>query len=229
VAGDVKGAERLAQRIVDEIADEDWPVGTILGTEPELTSRYGVSRNTFREAVRILEHLGAARMREGRSGGLAVTAPRSGAVTHAAAIFLRYEGVGVHELYEARATLEAEIVELAIARMDASGERRVENAIAQERENDSRTGPHHTRALHMTLADIAGNRPLALFLDTLISLSDEYSRPEITRGDADLDAAVDASHRAHAAIAKAVLARDVATARRRMRAHLVAVDRWMPA
>ena len=75
VAGDVKGAERLAQRIVDEIADEDWPVGTILGTEPELTSRYGVSRNTFREAVRILEHLGAARMREGRGGGLAVTAP----------------------------------------------------------------------------------------------------------------------------------------------------------
>ncbi len=81
----------------------------------------------------------------------------------------------------------------------------------------------------MTLADIAGNRPLALFLDTLISLSDEYSRPEITRDDAVLDAAVDASHRAHAAIAKAMLARDVATARRRMRAHLVAVDRWMPA
>ena len=168
-------------------------------------------------------------MRGGRGGGLAVTAPRSGAVTHAAAIYLRYEGVGVHELYEARATLEAEIVELAVARMDAAGERRLQDAIAQERERDGCAGPHHTRALHMTLADIAGNRPLALFLDTLISLSDEYSRPEITRHDAELEAAVEASHRAHAAIVKAVLARESATARRRMRAHLAAVDRWMPA
>jgi DNA-binding FadR family transcriptional regulator len=227
VAGDVKGAERLAQRVVDDIAAEGWPVGTILGTEPALVARYGVSRNTFREAVRLLEHLGVARMREGRSGGLAVTEPRPDAVTHAAAIYLRYAGVGVGELYQARSTLEAEIVGLAAARLDADGERRLHEAIAHERETDA-SGPHHTRALHMTLADIAGNRPLALFLDTLISLSDEYSRPEISKRDPALDDAVEASHRAHAAIANAVLARDVPTAQRRMRAHLAAVDRWMP-
>ena len=229
MADDVKGAELLAQQIIDDIADAGWPIGTILGTEPELISRYGVSRNTFREAVRILEHLDAARMREGRGGGLAVTQPRSDAVTHAAAIYLRYEGVGVRELYGARATLEGEIVELAVARMDPAAEQRLRDAIAQERAVDGSEGPHHTRALHMTLADIAGNRPLSLFLDTLISLSDEYSRPEIARPDGDLEAAVEASHRAHAAIVKAVLARDPATARRRMSAHLAAVDRWMPA
>ena len=117
-------------------------------------------------------------------------------MTHAAAIYLRYEGVGVHELYEARARRSRRRSSSLRSRgWMLSAERRVEDAIAQERENDSRTGPHHTRALHMTLANIAGNRPLALFLDTLISLSDEYSRPEITRGDAGLDAAVDASHR----------------------------------
>ena len=178
--------------------------------------------------MRILEHLDAARMREGRGGGLAVTQPRSDAVTHAAAIYLRYEGVGVGELYGARATLEAEIVGLAVARMDPAAEHRLLDAIAHEHTVDGREGPHHTRALHMTLADIAGNRPLSLFLDTLISLSDEYSRPEITHPEGDLEAAVEASHRAHAAIVKAVLARDADTARRRMRAHLAAVDRWMP-
>jgi DNA-binding FadR family transcriptional regulator len=228
VVGDVKGAERLAQQMIDEIAEQGWPVGTILGTEPDLVERYGVSRNTFREAVRLLEHLDAARMREGRGGGLAVTEPRSGAVTHAAAIYLRYEGVGVGELYQARATLEVEIVRLAIEQLDADGEGRLRDAVAQERESASCAGPHHTRTLHMTLADIAGNRPLALFLDALISLSDEYSRPGLTPHDPGLDAAVEASHRAHAAIAKAVLARDLETAQRRMRAHLGAVDRWMP-
>jgi DNA-binding FadR family transcriptional regulator len=227
VAGEVKGAERLAQQIIDDIAAAGWPVGTMLGTEPELIDRYGVSRNTFREAVRILEHLDTARMREGRSGGLAVTEPRSDALTQAAAIYLRYTGVGVHELYQARTTLEVEIVELAVARLDAEGERRLRDAIEQEG-SPSEIEPYHTRTLHMTLAEIAGNRPLALFLDTLISLSDEYSRPEVRRHDPELETAVAASHRAHVAIAKAVLARDAATAQRRMRDHLTAVDRWMP-
>jgi DNA-binding FadR family transcriptional regulator len=166
-------------------------------------------------------------MREGRGGGLAVTEPRSDALTQAAAIFLRYAGVGVHELYQARATLELEIVELAVARLDADGERRLRDAIDRETA-PAGTEPYHTRTLHMTLAEIAGNRPLMLFLDTLISLSDEYSRPEVRRHDPELEAAVAASHRAHVAIAKAVLARDAATAQRRMRAHLTAVDRWMP-
>ncbi len=223
----MKGAERLAQQIIDDVAAQGWPVGAIIGTEPELVESYGVSRNTFREAVRLLEHLDVARMREGRSGGLAITAPRSGAVTHAAAIYLRYEGVGVSELYQARGTLEAEIVRLAIDRLDGAGERRLHDAVTRERETDAHAGPHHTRELHMTLAEIAGNRPLALFLDTLISLSDEYSRPEVTKGDPELDAAIEISHRAHAGIVKAVLARDVPTAQRRMRAHVAAVDRWM--
>ena len=150
----MKGAERLAQQIIDDIAAAGWPVGTVLGTEPELIGRYGVSRNTFREAVRILEHLETARMREGRSGGLAVTEPRSDALTQAAAVYLRYTGVGVHELYQARATLEVEIVELAVARLDAEGERRLRDAIEQEGSQ-----PRHRAVPHAHLAhDPGGDR-----------------------------------------------------------------------
>jgi DNA-binding FadR family transcriptional regulator len=80
----------------------------------------------------------------------------------------------------------------------------------------------------IALAEIAGNRALTLFLDTLISLSDEYSRPELAKADPGLDVRMRDSHRTHIAIAKAVLARDPDSASRRMRDHLAAVSKWMP-
>jgi DNA-binding FadR family transcriptional regulator len=228
VSGEPKAGERLAQQIVDEIAAAGWNVGAMLGTESDLIARYGVSRNAFREAVRLLEHLNAARMREGRSGGLVVTEPQPEPVRHAAAILLRYEGVQAAELYDARLSLELDIVRRAIEQLDDAGEARLREAVREERGTDAVGIRGHTRTLHMTLAELGGNRPMALFLDTLISLSDEYSRPELVRPGPELEAAVRASQRAHQAIARAVIARDVETATHRMRAHLTAVQRWMP-
>jgi DNA-binding FadR family transcriptional regulator len=228
-----KVAERLAARIVDDIARAGWPVGRVLGTEPALLEHYGVSRNAFREAVRLLEHLNAARMREGRGGGLMVTQPQPGPVAHAAAIYLRYDGVDVAELYDARMDLELRIVERAVERIDDDGRTRLRALLADEaRDVAADEIPIHTRTLHMALAEVAGNRPMALFLDTLISLSDEYSRPELAARGPDASDALASrlrdSQRAHAAIAKAVIDGDAATATRRMRTHLGAVARWMP-
>ncbi len=223
-----KVGERLARRVVDDIASAGWPVGELLGTEPELMERYEVSRNSFREAVRILEHLGSARMREGRRGGLVVTAPQSRAVAQAAAVHLRYAGVEVDELYEARIELELGILERTITRLDDGGAQRLRTVLAAEGGDVTEDVPGHTTALHTAIAELSGNRPLALFLDVLISLSDEYSRPELQRLAPALDDHMRASHRAHAAITKAILDRDVEAATRRMRSHLVAVHNWMP-
>jgi DNA-binding FadR family transcriptional regulator len=224
----VKTGERVAARIVEDINAAGWPVGEVLGNEPELMGRYGVSRNAFREAVRLLEHLDAARMREGRGGGLVVTEPRAEPVTRAAAIVLRRQGVGVAELYEARATLEVDIVARAVERLDDNGAARIRNAVEAERTVTPDEIRGHTRSLHMTLAEVAGNRPLALFLDSLISLSDEYARSELEEHAPEFDDRLQRSHEAHGAIADAVLARDLETATRRMRVHLAAVLEWMP-
>src|SRR5262245_15204814 len=81
--GRQKLAAQVAQRIESEIVASDWPVGRVLGSEPELMERYGVSRAVFREAVRLVEHHQVATMRRGRSGGLVVRAPDATAVTAA--------------------------------------------------------------------------------------------------------------------------------------------------
>ncbi len=224
----VKVGERLARQIIEEIAAAGWPIGTVLGTEPELIERYGVSRNAFREAVRILEHLDSARMREGRGGGLVVTEPRPEPLTHAAAIYLRYRRVDIHDLYSARISLEADLVERATEAMDADREATLRAALASELSEAPDELLHHTSDIHVAISHTAANEPLALFLHTLISLSDEYSRPKVTRSAEDMRTRRADSHRAHEAIVEAMVAGDAETAVRRMRSHLGAIEDWMP-
>jgi DNA-binding FadR family transcriptional regulator len=221
-----KGAEKLAARMIDEIAASGWLVGHVLGTEPQLTDRYAVSRSTFREAVRLLEHLGVAHTKEGRSGGLVVTEPHARALTDAAATYLRYRSVDIPELYIARRMLELDVLDLVLARYDEATGLLLAEAVDREAARSVDTFPDWRLGLHGTLASLAGNRALALFLDTLMSLSSEYSRLQGV-GSANAEALVSASHRAHAGLVRAIAAGDRDLARARMTTHLHAVERFM--
>ena len=65
-----KVTPRLVATIVDDIAAAGWPVGELLGSEPALIERYGVSRETFRAAVGDPRIPRRRPPREGRGGGL---------------------------------------------------------------------------------------------------------------------------------------------------------------
>lgn len=78
-----KLGEIVAERIIDEIIHSGWNEGEVLGTEADFMERYRISRATFREAARQLEWQGAAAMRRGASGGLAVKAPPRDAIVTA--------------------------------------------------------------------------------------------------------------------------------------------------
>ena len=65
-SGQGKGAEIVARNITQTIVTEDLEPGDLVGTEPELIEREGVSRALLREAVRLLEHHQIARMRRAR-------------------------------------------------------------------------------------------------------------------------------------------------------------------
>jgi len=51
----MKLAAKIARRLEDQILAEGWPVGHQIGRETDMVAEMGVSRWTFREAVRILE------------------------------------------------------------------------------------------------------------------------------------------------------------------------------
>lgn len=53
--------DQLRQRIIDRV----WTVGQRLPTEPELAGELGISRNTVREAMRVLAFSGVVEVRQG--------------------------------------------------------------------------------------------------------------------------------------------------------------------
>ena len=216
-----KLGERIAERLERRIIEQGWPVGHVMGSEPDLLAELGISRAVLREAVRVLEHHGVATMRRGPGGGLVVTVPDAGAAVRASALMLEYHNATPQQIFEARSALELKCVELAAERIDEDGIARLRRTLALEEETQ-RQGEVGSHGLHTLLAELAGNPAFGLFIGVLTDLTTTgTSRDERATG------AAAAVRVAHDKIAEAVISGDVAVARHRMQVHLAGIDAWM--
>ncbi len=111
-------SEVTARHIFQDVVDQGWPVGALLGSEGELIERCGVSRAVFREAVRLLEHHQIARMRRGPGGGLFVTAPGVEATTEAIAMHVERHGITPSQLFEVRTAIELAVLDRVLEHPD---------------------------------------------------------------------------------------------------------------
>ncbi|WP_223198519.1 FadR/GntR family transcriptional regulator [Solihabitans fulvus] len=57
--------DEVIDRIREEVTSGRWPVGTRIPAEPQLVEQLGVARNTLREALRALSHVGVLDVRHG--------------------------------------------------------------------------------------------------------------------------------------------------------------------
>ena len=205
-------AASVADAIVQDVVALGWPEGEVIGSEPELLERYGVSRAVFREAVRLVEHKEVARMRRGPGGGLVVTTPTVESVMDAVAVYLFYVGANVEEVFEARLVLEEFVTELAPSRLGETEVVALRELLAREREGKA----HGYRELHALLARLTLNPALEFFVDLMNRVSTLFmSDPSLLER-----STISASAHAHVAIAESVLAGDEGLARHRMRKHL---------
>jgi DNA-binding FadR family transcriptional regulator len=121
----------VARKIEDELVRRGWPIGEVIASESELLERFGVSRAALREAIRIVEHTGGARMCKGPRGGLMVTEPSREIVSFAAGVYFASVGVTVSELLDAYEPLLLATTELAAKRADVDSVRAVLELIEQ--------------------------------------------------------------------------------------------------
>ncbi|GAA0556274.1 FadR/GntR family transcriptional regulator [Actinomadura livida] len=218
LAGEVMGAiggklpEKVALLVRQEIRRRGWPTGEVLGNEASLCEQLDVSRAVFREAVRILEHNGVARMRQGPGGGLVVQAPDPARVVDALALYLRYLRVEPGDVFEVRTAVELKATELAAALAPHDDTTDLKAALGRELEPSSSPAAAHVE-VHAALARLSRNRLLALFTAVLAELS-------LIRVPAEAEAETAAVHEK---IADAVLAGDASLARHRMSRHLRAL------
>jgi DNA-binding FadR family transcriptional regulator len=220
-----KRAEAVTRRITQQIVDEGLRPGQLVGTEPELIAREGVSRAVFREAVRLLEHHQIARMRRGPGGGLFVFEPSAAAVSDVAAIYLARHGMRLSDLAEVRTGVEMAIASLAAARIDDDGVMAIKEALDREAKSPQAEQPDVVHDLHAAVAAAAGNRVLELIALVFIRLSLIY---QIERLAPPAREQIQAEVlRTHEGIAAAVESGDRELARHRMRRHLDALGSLM--
>jgi DNA-binding FadR family transcriptional regulator len=159
-------ADELRRLIVSGALSE----GESLGREPELVQRFGVSRPSLREALRILEAEGLISVVRGMLGGVVVHAPGTRLTARTAALVLQARNVPLADVQEARTLLEPAavrvIASLRSRRAAAAALRRLIDEQAQVIEDPEAFGRANAR-FHERLVASAGNQTLAIVAEML--------------------------------------------------------------
>lgn len=137
-----------------------WPLGSKLPVESDLSDSLGVSRNTVREAVRVLVHVGILETRQG--DGTYVRATRDAGET-----LRRISRTRLADQLEVRIMLEAEASKLAASRRTDRDLRIMEEALdARAQAGDSVADRvRHDQAFHRGLVAASHNPALAELYD----------------------------------------------------------------
>jgi GntR family transcriptional regulator, transcriptional repressor for pyruvate dehydrogenase complex len=159
-----KTAEVLAHQIRRDIATGVLAEGTMLPPEHALQELFGVSRQTLREAFRILESERLISVQRGVNGGARVNLPEIGTAARFMAVLLEHRSGSVADLYEAKAMLELVAVKrLAVTRTKADV-RTLRSELARHEEalhNDSLVWWGITSSFHSLLVERLRNETLS--------------------------------------------------------------------
>jgi DNA-binding FadR family transcriptional regulator len=188
-----KVAELVADVIRAQIVSGELREGDALDSEAVLLDRFGVSRGTLREAMRMLEADSLISTTRGVRGAQVHT-PSPRGLIRGAALLLQYQGAGYADLYRALGAIEATAIEELIARQpaDAFDELDALNEQAHAVIDDPRAHAEEALRFHQRLVELTGNRTLTLFS----SIANEIVRsvriprarpgnPHVTRWDAE--------------------------------------------
>ena len=162
------------QQIADElrglIVSGELIEGDSLGHEPDLVERFGVSRPSLREALRILEAEGLVTVVRGVRGGVVVHEPDERMTARTAALVLQARNVALADVFEARSLLEpmaAKAIASMRGRRAAISELR--KLIGEEEaaiEEPEQFGVANA-AFHERLVSLGGNQTLSIVTEML--------------------------------------------------------------
>lgn len=213
--------DRVSQVIVDQIKalirDGRLQPGDRLPSERELCQRFGVSRVTVREALRVLEATGLLTIRVGAHGGAFLTSPSTERLSKGLADLISVSTLTAANVTEARIIVELGILPLAVERatdddIDALFE------MVDEAERALESGAYDVEmsaAFHIRVAQCTHNPAIAMLVQSfhgplLMSLAEAHqSAPMSSRG-------IDE----HRKLSQAIKDRDLAAAREIATTHL---------
>jgi GntR family transcriptional repressor for pyruvate dehydrogenase complex len=170
--------EDIATQIRNELSNGGLKAGDRLPSERELAARFGVSRNTVREALRSLENAGLLQTHKGASGGAFIREGGGDAVVSSLHDLFHLGAIKPQQLTEARLWIDGVVVRAACAKATPADIAELEANIT-ESDKANKRGDFLGRNLinldfHRILARIAGNPILVIFMDAFTQIMREF-------------------------------------------------------
>lgn len=214
----LKTSETIARDVVHDIVERGLGTGDGLPHEAAMLDLYGVSRESLREALRLLEVQGLITIRRGPGGGPSVGEVSPANLGRTASLYFHLVGATYGELLDAWVLAESTLTDLAARQPDRE---RVRAAMAPylgdlPAGDDEMAEFVRTRTqFHTVVASLADNKPLELML---LSVGQIVTHQFI--GVADPREVHDRVDEDHALLARAITAGHAKRARELMEGHI---------
>jgi DNA-binding FadR family transcriptional regulator len=214
----------VARDLVADIVARGLRTGDRLEAEAAMVDHYGVSRESLREGLRLLEAQGLISIRRGPGGGPIVGRVDPANFGRVSTLFYHLAGGTYGELFEAWVIAEATLAERAARNDDRALVRKAMQPFVEPLPSPAppcTVGEFvyaHSH-FHNVVASLASNRVLQLLLQTVGQIVTHhisvYADPRDARGDIDRD---------HVELARAIAAGRPTRARSRMEDHILQVQ-----
>jgi GntR family transcriptional regulator, transcriptional repressor for pyruvate dehydrogenase complex len=211
-----KTSELVAARIVRDIVDGHFGVGDRLRSEARMIEHYEVSRESLREALRILEVQGLITIRRGANGGPVVSVVNASYLARTATLYFNLVNATYANVFGVWSELETAVAGT-VARLDDPEQksRALAPFLAPGASAASETETFlRNNSFHSVLADLAGNPVLTLITQAISHIVVDHV-VEATNPVQEIPALTEDHHE----IAQAIVSGRVGAATRLMRTH----------
>ena len=182
-----KAAQLVADEIRASIVTGRLAPGDDLPVERDLIERFGVSRPTVREALRILETERLVEVTRGERGGARIIGPSLALASHAVGMVLQAQGTTLADVQEARQIFEPPAARLVAQRRSRRTVAALRAAYDAEVACDGPDFPLAAMHFHEVLIAASGNNTLSAFLHVLHDIHEGHARAIKRAGQRDAD------------------------------------------
>src|SRR4051812_2739775 len=161
------------QLIADElrslIVAGELSEGDSLGREPDLVERFGVSRPSLREALRILEAEGLITVVRGVLGGVVAHQPSERMTARTAALVLQARNVTLGDVHQARSMIEPAAVRVLASAPSKKAVAELQSLVAAQRSviDDPEAFGRANARFHERLIELSGNQTIGIVAEML--------------------------------------------------------------
>jgi DNA-binding FadR family transcriptional regulator len=174
-------AEIVAAELREQILQGQLHDGSLLPNQDRLAERFGVSKASLREAMRILEAENLVSVRRGRFGGVVIHAPSTQAAAYTLGLMLQANHVSLADFVAALDYIEPLCAELCAMREDRLAEvvphlQDSVDALAIVVDADAELYFSAEQLFHSRIVELCGNETMVAVIGVLETLSASQRR-----------------------------------------------------